>query len=204
MQVRKEDIRQTVLDVASKEFMLYGFKDTSMRSIAKQAGVTLSNIYNYFRNKDEIFVAVLTPLLNAFEQLSEKHNSSDYITIDVFNMQSYQRRMIDEFSPILKERRLELKLLLFGAGGSSLENFRDTFTQRHSQNGLEYMKLMRSKYPNIYSDVSPFFIHIVSSCLITILGEIVSHDELMDSEIEQFLTEYIAFGTAGWKQLMRI
>ena len=43
----------------------------------------------------------------------------------------------------------------------------------------------------------------MSSWWLTVVGEIVSHDELTGSQIEQFLAEYIAFGTAGWKELMK-
>ena len=78
-QVQKEDIRRIILQAARGEFLQKGFKDTSMRTISRLSGVTLSNIYNYFRDKDEIFRAVLTPLLNAFEQLFAEHNSDDYI-----------------------------------------------------------------------------------------------------------------------------
>ena len=39
-----------------------------MRTIARLSGVTLSNIYNYFRDKDTLFRAVLQPLLAAFER----------------------------------------------------------------------------------------------------------------------------------------
>ncbi|MFA6871618.1 MAG: TetR/AcrR family transcriptional regulator [Bacteroidaceae bacterium] len=38
-----------------------------MRNIAKNTGVGLSNIYNYFKNKNEILEEVLKPLLQALE-----------------------------------------------------------------------------------------------------------------------------------------
>lgn len=123
-------MRNNILQAASREFLAKGFKDASMRSISKQSGVTLSNIYNYFRNKDEIYCAVLKPLLLAFDKLLKKHNGADYLTSNVFTMKSYQQKMIDEFMDILKPYRAELNLLLFQSSGSSFENFRDTFTQQ--------------------------------------------------------------------------
>lgn len=203
MQTQKSDIRKTILQVAKQEFLTLGFKGTAMRSIAKESGMTLSNIYNYFRSKDEIFCEVLNPLLNAFDQIMENHNSDDYITIDVFSMKSYQQKMIDDFMVILKGHRAELKLLLFQASGSSLENFRDTFTDKQTEIGVEYMQLMKKKYPYINNNISTFFIHTMSSWWLTLLGEIVTHDELTENEIEKFLSEYVAFGTAGWKKLMQ-
>lgn len=55
MQKLKKDIRKQVIIQVKNEFTAKGFKDASMHIIAKNAKVGLSNIYNYFKNKDEIF-----------------------------------------------------------------------------------------------------------------------------------------------------
>ena len=83
--------------------------------LMSQSGVTLSNIYNYFRDKDEIFRAVLTPLLNAFEQLFAEHNSDDYMSKEFFSMDSHQKKLIDDFMVIPTNYRTELKILLFNS-----------------------------------------------------------------------------------------
>ena len=55
MQFLKGDIQERILKVAEEVFLEKGYKDASMREIASRAGVTVSNIYHYFTNKDEIF-----------------------------------------------------------------------------------------------------------------------------------------------------
>ncbi len=204
MQILKEDIRNQIIHIAREEFLKNGFRKTSMRNIATKSNVGLGNIYNYFKNKDEIFCKVLQPLLNAFEELQEEHNSDKYLTLDVFTDKSYQQKMLSQFMNILKNYRAELKLLLFYAGGSSLENFKDTFTHNQKESGAEYMAEMHKRYPHINHIVSPFFRHTISATWLTVLGEIVSHDELTENEIERFYAEYIAFHTAGWKELMKV
>lgn len=204
MQKQKSNIRQLILKTAHEEFLEHGFKDSSMRRIAKGAGVGLSNIYNYFKNKDEIFCEVLAPVLRAFDKLQEEHNHEDYITREVFTMKKYQESMIADFMELISNHRAELRLLLFQASGSSLEDFRDTFTDKQTSMGLEYMELMKEKYPCVNNDISTFFIHTIGSWWLTILGEIISHDELTEVEIEKFLSEYIAFCTSGWKTLMNM
>lgn len=54
-----ERTRRAVMDAAYRLFMEQGFHATSMRQIADRAGLALGGIYNYFRGKDEVFVAVL-------------------------------------------------------------------------------------------------------------------------------------------------
>ena len=52
-----------------------------MREIASRAGVTVSNIYHYFTNKDEIFRTILKPVLNDLYAMIYNHDA-DQMTID--------------------------------------------------------------------------------------------------------------------------
>lgn len=203
MQIKKENIKQNILEVSREEFLKKGFKDASMRAIAKRAGVTLSNIYNYFRNKNEILGEVLAPLLRAFDTMEMEHNSPEYITTDYFFKEEYQLRHSELFVELILKFKDELKLLFFNSHGSSFENFRDEFTDKHTKTGMEYLKLMKEKHPHVNTDISEFFIHTMSSWWLSILGEIVSHD-LTENEIRQFIHEYVKFGTAGWQKMMNV
>lgn len=51
--------RDRVLDVAEALFARHGFSGTSMRDIAKEAGLTAPSLYNHFEGKDALYVAVL-------------------------------------------------------------------------------------------------------------------------------------------------
>ena len=62
MQFLKGDIQEGILKAAEEVFLEKGYKDASMREIASRAGVTVSNIYHYFTNKDEIFRTILKPV----------------------------------------------------------------------------------------------------------------------------------------------
>lgn len=203
MQTQKSDIKFRITDIARNEFFKNGYKGASMRDIAVKSGVGLSNIYNYFKNKDEIMKEVLSPLINAMDEITETHNSPEYINTDIFTSSLYLKEHTRIYVDLLIKYREELKLLLFNAHGSSFENFRETYTDQHTKIGLEYMMKMKSKYPHINIKVSDFFIHTMSSWWLSILGEVVSH-ELDHHEIEEFLTDYVAFGTAGWKKLMNV
>ncbi|MCG8306149.1 MAG: TetR/AcrR family transcriptional regulator [Cytophagales bacterium] len=202
MQVQKVNIKKDIIAVARKEFFDRGFKDASMRMIAKKAGVGLSNIYNYFRNKDEIFLEVLAPLMRALDKIMIEHNSQENLNIDIFNSEEYYFRHTNIYVDLIVTFNDELKLLLFQSYGSSLENFRDEYTDRHTKIGMEYLQKMKEKYPWIHVDISEFFIHTMSSWWISIIGEIVSHN-LNTEEIKKFISEYMEFGTAGWKKIMK-
>lgn len=203
MQIQKENIHQQILEVSGKEFFQHGFKGTSMRTIAQKTGVGLSNIYNYFKNKDEILQAVLQPLLDHLATLQKGHNSVEHINTNTFYSDEYQRKNIQEFVEMVELYREELNLILFHVHGSKLEDFKEELIAGYTQTGLDYLHKMKEKYPATNSNISEFFIHNYSSQWVNVLGEIVTHN-LTHEETEQFISEYIQFSTAGWKKLMRV
>lgn len=203
MQIQKEDIRYIITRVAKEEFLVNGFKNASMRVIAQKADVGLSNIYNYFQNKDEIFKETLAGLLHAIDKTMNNHNSSEYINLNIFNSEKYMRSQVNMFVELVEKYKDEFKLLFFHSAGSSLENYRNEITDSHTQTGVKYIALMKNKYPEINGDVSAFFIHTMSSWWISIISELVMHD-LSHNALEVFIREYMEFGTAGWQKVLKV
>jgi AcrR family transcriptional regulator len=54
-----QQARQTIIESAYPLFVEQGFHATSMRQIARNAGVAVGGIYNHFPGKEDIFRAVL-------------------------------------------------------------------------------------------------------------------------------------------------
>lgn len=73
MQIKKEEIRQTILKSAQKEFLLHGYEGASMRTIAKKANTTLGNIYHYFENKEAILEVLLGEPVRRIEEMVTEH-----------------------------------------------------------------------------------------------------------------------------------
>jgi TetR/AcrR family transcriptional regulator, cholesterol catabolism regulator len=203
MQIQKEDIRKVILKVAREEFLEKGFKDTSLRTIAEKADVGLSNIYNYFANKDELFKAILSDLQNTLEKVMVEHNSIESIETYVDNTEEYGQIQFNMFLSLIENYRDDFKLLFFKSAGSSLENYREECIERFSIQGKQYIDLVKQKYPSSNNDISLFFIHTMSSWWMSSIAELVMHD-LSHEELEKFLSEYMAYSTAGWKKIMKV
>jgi AcrR family transcriptional regulator len=56
-----EDRKKLIVDTAKRLFSEKGYSATGLREIADKAGVSIGNIYNYFRNKEEIFNSIMDP-----------------------------------------------------------------------------------------------------------------------------------------------
>ncbi|KXL53443.1 nucleoid occlusion factor SlmA [Anaerotignum neopropionicum] len=66
MQVLKDEVRLQILQVAEKLFCEKGFLETTTRGIAKEVGISVSNLYLYYENKEMLFNAVADPIFHEF------------------------------------------------------------------------------------------------------------------------------------------
>ncbi|WND01563.1 TetR/AcrR family transcriptional regulator [Temperatibacter marinus] len=57
---------QSILDAASDLFMENGFDGTSMDEVAKRAGVSKQTVYSHFSNKEKLFSASITSVINQY------------------------------------------------------------------------------------------------------------------------------------------
>ncbi len=69
-EIQNREIRQktelVIIESALKLFSEEGYVGASMQSIAKEAGVSKGNLYNYFKSKQDLLKGVLTFGLNQF------------------------------------------------------------------------------------------------------------------------------------------
>jgi AcrR family transcriptional regulator len=65
----RELIREKILDEALTLISEHGFTSFSMRKLASRLGLTATTIYNYYSNKDELYLMILT---RGFEMLHER------------------------------------------------------------------------------------------------------------------------------------
>ena len=96
MQYKKDEIEQAIIGAASDLFAEKGVKNTSIKEIAKRAHTTSSNLYNYFKSKDELLEAVVkgTALkVDAFLELEYKKFLSD---IDVEKVYAFIKKVLPE------------------------------------------------------------------------------------------------------------
>ena len=203
MQTLKTDIKQRILQVAHREFIKNGVQRTCIRNVARKAGVTVGNLYHYFDSKDTLFCAVLQPLLTALDRYILSHNDEEFLSLDVFDLRQQQINHIMAMLTLVKQFRPELRLLLFNAEGTSLEGYKNKIIDHQMKVGMEYLRLMKERYPHINTNISPFLIHLTSSAWTTLFCELVEHEEYSEEEVKQALMQYVSFGTAGWKELMK-
>ena len=119
----------------------------------------------------------------------------------MFTSHDYQKKEIELYMALAGRYRKQLKLLLFHAQDSSLGNFREDYTNEMTRVIDIFFKDLKTKYPHLNIQVSNFFVHLNTAWLFTLLEELVMH-HIKKDDMKIFISEYIAFETAGWKELM--
>ncbi len=96
MQVKKEEMSQTILEIATDEFIKRGYENASMRVIAQKANTTLGNIYHYFPNKEILLETIVLPVLEDVEAMIQWH-------VDEYGSRPFTREEASIYAQHLEE-----------------------------------------------------------------------------------------------------
>lgn len=119
-QILKEELRKQILEASKEEFLKKGYKDASLRCIAKNAHMTVGNLYRYFENKEDINNQIVEPCLLELEKLlnDETDNQLSFFSnnksfnLDKDNMLRAIDNIMDKVIDIYDEHKVEFQILM--------------------------------------------------------------------------------------------
>lgn len=197
----KDDTRRHILSAAKRLFLSRGFSKTPMRDIAAEAGVGVGNIYHYFDSKDHLLRTIVSPVTSEMERmLTEHHGRCSADVVQMFT-EVFLRRTVGEYISLIKTNRSLMTILLFRSQGSSLERFRDDFTDRVTAVVREWFAEVSRRHPEVRADVSDFTIHLHTVWEFALFEEIIMH-RVSDAEIDRVVGEYVRFEIHGWRKML--
>lgn len=144
MQIKKDEIRETILVISKKEFLKRGFKNSSMRTIASKSHTTLGNLYNYFENKEAILDEIIDDTPDKiFQILKEHEDAMSTIRISKVEMEDNFSTLVDQYMSVYFPLDVllsdSLLILMEGCEGTKYESYRQVFIdlfQKHIANHL--------------------------------------------------------------------
>lgn len=123
MQYQKDEVRDRIILEGLKEFNEKGFKDASIRCIAKNADTSVGNIYKYFDSKENLYENIigevyekLTWYINQFKKV-ELNEKAEILFYD----------LMDKILKVFNQNNIELSVLLNRSEGSKYENCKSIF-----------------------------------------------------------------------------
>lgn len=205
MQKRKDSTQEIILKSAKRLFRRKGFIKTSMRDIADDSHVGLSNLYNYFESKNEIFCKIVDPLLRKMDMMLIEHHdpqhAEEFIPQMLEKSNEFISKQVNAYMKLTIQYHEQLILLLFKAQGSSLENFMDDFTDKCTAQVKHFFIGVNEYYPDMKTTFPWFTIHLHTVWMFIFFREMMMH-RIKPKDTKQIITDYITFECAGWKELI--
>lgn len=169
-QYQKEEIKSAILKSAQDEFIKNGFRGASIRTIADNASVKPSNIYNYYKNKEKLFHNVLLPLLTEIESgICNLENCFQSLP-DIYQDVEHHHKLILTMADFIEKNRLLIGLLVFGSTGSPHEKFCDNIIKRYSELWLAFCSNKKN------NNIDFFVLHNISGIWYNFIREILMHN----------------------------
>lgn len=81
MSVRDTSIDPRLLDSAREEFLRKGFIKSDLKTICDNAGVTTGAVYKRYKGKEELFSAVVSDVVRAFDSFLENRAGIDFSSL---------------------------------------------------------------------------------------------------------------------------
>jgi AcrR family transcriptional regulator len=99
-----------ILEAAKQCFSTYGYEKTTLDDIGKKLGLNKSSLYYYFKNKEEIFTAVV--IQEADKIVHELHEEMQFMDHPEDKILHYMGRRLNHYRRILNLHQLTTESIL--------------------------------------------------------------------------------------------
>ena len=172
-----EGVYEAILACAKREFLEKGYKDASLRTIAREANTSTGSIYTRFQDKEGLFKAVVEPAVQEmrrmFLQIQERFHSFDEQT-QRDEMGRYTARHQMEMLDYIYDHFDEFRLLLSGAHGTHFAHFLDELVDIEVEYTYKYMEVIGCESVK-KGVVTEDFIHMIVTAYFNGMFEVVRH-----------------------------
>ncbi len=141
MQILKDSVRTAILSAAKKEFRQKGLRSASLRKIAKDADITVGNLYRYFKNKEHLFETLVAPVLEALnKQIAWHEEMHQVLEIEFEEFQKLHNQKMEEMFWFIRNHKDELVIIMECSEGSVFETRKEIFTGWLKQHSYAELK----------------------------------------------------------------
>ena len=203
MPAKKGNTPDKIKNTARTIFLANGFRETSMQMIASEVGISAPGLYKHFESKEEIFSALVDPLITAIKDiLYMAENEKDTLFAEgksekVWDKEKTFKEMLD----YIYANFSGMKLLLFCAEGTAYENIIDKVADYETQVMLRTLPRLRERGMDI-PEIDAETISTMMRQQYRTHAEFIRKDYPRE-RAEQYQKEVDTFFTAGWRALLR-
>ena len=197
----KTESHNRIIPAAMEEFLEKGFQNASTRSIAARAGITSGGLYRHFKDKEDMFAALVEPALAEFKTWLEAHVSNGYEGVQSGNYDlMWCNSEIDIMREVVYPNLDAFRLLLCCSQGTRYEHFIDELVKEHQTIMFSMFNDLRAQGIPV-KDISEDELHILLSAYTTALFEPVAHNYPLEKAMH-YLRIIADFFLPGWHNIV--
>jgi len=191
-----------VIKAIREEFIEKGYEDASIRSIALRAGMSSAGLYRHYKDKEDMFAAVVQPVIEQITEWMERHSRQQYSSVNnkvsknAFYGENFTNLILDVIFP----NRAEFKLLLSRAKGSRYENFVHDFVKGQQEELAQAIGYMQQQGYPVY-EIDEEELHMLLSAYVSAVFEPIIHD-YSEEKTKKSLRTINEFFMPGWIKIM--
>lgn len=158
MQIKKNEIEKALLEAAETEFYAYGFEHASVRRIMREAGVSIGNFYNYFKNKEELYYALVGEAYHTFVHFmnQQEHEDESFFSSNLMKTPGWQQQLtilLQQVLPnyiknILPDFDIRFVILMEGSRGTRYEHTGEQLIKLVKDHLLQHLDETGTKLPD--------------------------------------------------------
>ena len=122
VQVLKDELRHRILSEAQHLFLQKGYDRTSLQTIADKVNISKSNLYHYFRNKEELFYELTDGAAEGLKKLIMRLRDKRFDPHT--GSREYQVLLTEEVISLLLAEKYGLLLIMEQSQGTRYEGLR--------------------------------------------------------------------------------
>ena len=201
---RKTNTRQLIIEAAINEFLEKGYENTTLRNICKKANTTTGSFYFFFKDKDELFKEIVSPLEKNIDyilsNMLDSHNTlSNFTTtpiiVDKNDIITNFKYIFSVFMQYQKEA-----IILFNKSQKSYkENFLNSIIESYTQANLKFLLELKLRN-HIASSINEYSLKLYFKCFFTAFIDLVTSNLSYD-EMEEQLQFLISMVYGSWEEL---
>lgn len=192
MKILKDEIRSSIELAAIREFTMKGFNGASIREIAKTAGVSKSNIYNYFENKEALFEYICEPAyrkLNTVLETFISHEENESLGSDE-QIEKLVLQASDVFVSLISKHSRQLIIIFDKSRGTRYADVKNELI------GLLENHFTKKQHPEKQNEHTLFVMHIIATNLAEAFLETLRHNQ-QPEHAREILKKYLEFHLKG-------
>lgn len=201
----EKETREMLLASAKQEFLEKGYQGASLRSICKNAGVTTGALYFFFQDKEDLFAAIVEPVLEKLKHMLQQHMRQELMELQQLPAAREDNMQDDMFAStqiihLLYANYDMFTLILTKSQGSRFENCIDEFVEI-MENGYQIFAVEQAKVLGV-EPPDEYTLHWVAHVQINAFSHLLLHEKDEQRALKH-MEQVMNYLLGGWNAMFQ-